>query len=176
VERYGKVLAAIEDGVDLEAPDSPLNLSPDEVQATLHMLDGPVYEYSAKLRSYILLRLDAFLAGVGAVYQHSVTTIEHVLPQTVKTGSEWDQLWILEDREHWTNRLGNLVLLSRAKNSEAQNFDFAEKKEKYFRSKSGVSPYASTTQVLGYEQWTVAEVRGRQEELLGIFRRGWQLG
>jgi hypothetical protein len=176
MERYGKVLAAIERGNDLSAEDSPLNLTAEERQATLDWLDGRVYTYSAKLRSYILLRLDSFLAGAGAVYKHTVTTIEHVLPQTVATGSEWDALWSLEDRELWTNRLGNLVLLSRAKNAEAQNYDFAIKKTKYFQSKSGVSPYASTTQVLSRSRWTVAEVEARQQELLDVFRKGWQLG
>ena len=175
VERYGKVLAAIEQGRDLEAADSPLELSPAEVQHTMSALDGPVYQYSAKLRTFILLRLDSFLAGVGAVYQHSVTSIEHVLPQTVTTGSEWEQLWTLEDREYWTNRIGNLLLLSRAKNAEAQNYDFATKKERYFRIKSGVTPYASTTQVLGYDRWTVEEVKTRQETLLDVFRRNWRL-
>jgi hypothetical protein len=175
IERYGRILAAIEQGADLAAPGSPLELGPDEIEATLSALDGPVYTYSAKLRSYILLRLDSFLAGVGAVYQHSVTSIEHVLPQTVSTGSEWDQLWTLEDRAYWTNRIGNLVLLSRAKNAEAQNYDFAAKKEKYFRTKSGISPYASTTQVLGYEHWTMKDVSGRQEKLLEVFRKGWRL-
>jgi hypothetical protein len=169
-------VAAIERGDDPSAEDSPLNLTAEERQATLDWLDGRVYTYSAKLRSYILLRLDSFLAGAGAVYKHTVTTIEHVLPQTVATGSEWDAQWSLEDREVWTNRLGNLVLLSRAKNAEAQNYDFATKKTKYFQSKSGVSPYASTTQVLSRGQWTVAEVEARQQELLDVFRKGWQLG
>jgi hypothetical protein len=47
---------------------------------------------------------------------------------------------------------------------------------KYFQSKSGVSPYANTTQVLSRGQWTVAEVEARQQELLDVFRKGWQLG
>lgn len=175
VERYGRVLAAIAQGTDLDAEDSPLELGREEIEATLHALDGPVYAYSAKLRSYILLRLDAFLAGAGAVYQHSVTSIEHVLPQTVAADSEWDRLWAPEDRATWINRVGNLVLLSRAKNSEAQNYDFELKKEKYFRSPSGVSPYASSTQVLGYSRWTVDEVRARHEQLLATFRQQWRL-
>jgi hypothetical protein len=73
-------------------------------------------------------------------------------------------------------RFQDLLVLDAAKLSEAQNYDFAEKKEKYFRSKSGVSPYVSTTQVLNYDKWTVGEVQARQRELLGVFRKGWQLG
>jgi hypothetical protein len=84
-------------------------------------------------------------------------------------------LWSQEDCDYRVNRLGNLVFLSRAKNSEASNYDFQEKKERYFRTRSGVSLYASTAQVLKHDQWTVDEVRKRHEELLEIFRKGWEL-
>jgi hypothetical protein len=174
IERFGKVLAAIAEGADLEASGSPLNLASEEVEATLRELDKPVYKFSAKLRSYILLRLDSLLADAGAIFQHSVTTIEHVLPQTVPTGSEWDQLWTQTDRQYWTDRIGNLVLLSRAKNSEAQNFSFTEKKQKYFTSKTGVCSFASTTQVLTYEHWSVQEVQDRQAQVLARFK-AWLL-
>ncbi len=37
--------------------------------------------------------------------------------------------WSPEAREHWLHKLGNLALLSKRKNSEAQNYDFKKKKQ-----------------------------------------------
>jgi len=175
VERFGRVLKSMETGADLLEPGSPLQLSKEEQALTMRNLDGVVYLYPARLRMFIVLRLDAFLAGTGASYDHRVTTIEHVLPQNASPDSEWRQLWSEEQREQWVNRLGNLVLLSRSKNAQASNYDFDQKKERYFKSRSGVSLYASSTQVLGHKQWTPADVEARQQELLAVFRKGWRL-
>ena len=44
------------------------------------------------------------------------------------------------------------MLLAKAKNSQAGNFDFAKKKTTYFQSQTkggGVTPFVSTTQVVG---------------------------
>jgi hypothetical protein len=103
-------------------------------------------------------------------------TVEHVLPQTVDANSEWAQTWPEEEvRKNWVHRVGNLVLLSRRKNSEAQNFDFDIKKEKYFKTKSGVSSFAITTQVLSKDDWTIDRVRQRQIEMVDKFKQGWEL-
>ena len=53
------------------------------------------------------------------------------MPQSVKSGSGWEKAFPDEAyREEHMHRLGNLVLLSRRKNSGASNLDFKEKKEK----------------------------------------------
>lgn len=74
-----------------------------------------------------------------------------------------------------THRLGNLVLLSRRKNSEAQNYDFEKKQNKYFKSKGKVSSFALTTQVLHEEVWTPDVVKRRQTDLLGRLQKLWRL-
>lgn len=175
IERYGRVLTALENGQDLLAENSALDLSASEKAETLNRLDGPIYEYSSKLRMYILLRLDSFLAGDGVTYQHRTTTIEHVLPQNPDPASQWVQDWSEADREAWVNRLGNLVLLSRKKNTQAANYDFERKKQEYFRTRHGVSLYASSTQVLGYDRWTVDEVSERQGQLVKHLAKAWNL-
>ncbi len=115
-----------------------------------------------KIRAYVLLRLDTALSGGGAIYDYPIITIEHVLPQTPAKASNWME-WFPEEllREGWVHRLANLVLLSRRKNSEAQNFDFETKKEKYFKSDKGVSPFVLTTQVLGQADWTPTVLQAR---------------
>lgn len=176
IERYGSILTALEQGADLLADDSPLNLDKDEIESTLYWLNGPVYEYAQKRRKLILLRLDSFLTSSGATYDHRITTIEHVLPQNPASYSEWRRKWSDEQREQWQHCLGNLVLLDREKNPEASNYDFDKKKEKYFRSKrKGIALYASAVEVMDYSEWTPETVEERQHKMLEAYRNGWNL-
>ncbi len=175
IERYGRILTDLEGDKDLLAENAVLDLSAQEKRDTLDRLDGSIYEYSSKLRMYILLRLDSFLADESVTYQHHTTTIEHVLPQNPDASSQWTREWSDEDREAWVNCLGNLVLLSRKKNTQAANYDFDRKKQEYFRTRHGVSLYASSTQVLGYDRWTVKEVEERQASLVRHLAQQWEL-
>lgn len=175
IDRYAKVLDAIDNGNDLFADASPLMLSEKEREDTATALDGDIYENS-RTRTYVLLRLDSWLAGEGATYDHKIITVEHVLPQTVKDGSGWAREWPdAVVREQWVHKLGNLVLLSRRINSSAQNYDFDVKKRKYFATRNGTSPFALTTGVLQADVWTPAVVEDRQRRLIERFKQGWDL-
>ncbi|MDQ1066324.1 hypothetical protein QFZ32_001764 [Streptomyces canus] len=113
--------------------------------------------------------------GQGVTYDHPLITVEHVLPQNPKADSQWVELFDEEQRAQWTHRLGNLVLLNRAKNSAAQNYDFTAKKAKYFTGRGGVAPFALTSQVLQHAEWTPEVLKARQEELLGVLFGEWRL-
>jgi hypothetical protein len=174
VTRYSRVLA------DLENPNfsmqPSIDLTDQERSAFLKQLDGDVYSMAPRRRSYILLRLDSFLADGAASYDHSLLTVEHVLPQTVTESSEWATWWpALEDRSRWVHRIANLVPLNRRRNSQAQNHDFSKKKSAYFSGTSGVSSYVLTTQVLSQSEWTPELVSTRQKILLGVFAKSWKL-
>ena len=126
-------------------------------------------------RNYLILRLDSFVSDNAATYKTQIFTIEHVLPQTPKEDSEWTRLWTDEQRKQWIHKIGNLVPLARRKNSEAQNYEFEEKKVKYFTGRNGTSAYALTTQVLQFNEWTPEVVEKRQAFLLGVFKKNWEL-
>jgi hypothetical protein len=101
--------------------------------------------------------------------------VEHVLPQNPPVGSQWVTWFPKEDeRPKVVHKLGNLALLSRRKNSQAQNFDFDRKKREYF-SKNGVSPFALTTQVLNENVWTLDVIRNRQQLLVDKLKGLWRL-
>jgi uncharacterized protein with ParB-like and HNH nuclease domain len=175
IERYGRLIAAIESGEDLYTPDSPLQITSEEKNNILKMLDGDLYLIQ-KIRLYVLLRLDAALSEGEASYNFSIITVEHVLPQNPASNSIWMK-WFPspEERETYIHRIGNLVLLSSAKNSQAQNYDFDLKKQKYFTTKTGVSPFALTTQVLNEQEWTPEVIERRQKELIAVLKRVWRL-
>ena len=174
IRRYAEILHAIEKKENLYANTAPLQLKPEEKKEVREALNRAIYH--ERFCTPLLLRLDSLLAGQGATYKDTIVSVEHVLPQSPGLGSEWlksfpDQV----DRENWTHRLANLVLLSRRKNAKAQNYDFARKKKEYFLTEDGVSPFALTTKVLEESQWTQDVLEKRQQELFKKLTTEWRL-
>src|SRR6185503_2121135 len=90
IERFSKATRAIQDGSDIWADTSPLQLSEQEQYFVYRVLEGPVYDtLMARARSTVLLRLDALMSGGGAQYDYETVTVEHVLPQTPQPDSNW---------------------------------------------------------------------------------------
>lgn len=175
IERYSLLLTAIEHKSNLYVDESPLQLTPDEINQIMITLSGDLYLIK-RIRQYVLLRLDSTLSQGEATYDYPIITVEHVLPQNPNEKSIWIKWFpIEEERAKYVHRIGNLALLSRRKNSEAQNFDFDKKKEKYFATSKGVSPFALTTQVLQSTDWTIDVINKRQDNLLRKLKTLWRL-
>jgi hypothetical protein len=172
LRRYGQLLAVIERDENLYASASPLQLTEAECAATIEMLNGDVY--LMKPRLYILTRLDSALSDAGATYEHGVISVEHVLPQNPPYDSQW-RVWFPNDEERmgYVHTLGNLLLLSRKKNSSAQNYDFDRKKKLYFSG--NVANFALTNQVLAHDVWTPDIVEQRQHALVSKLKEVWRL-
>jgi hypothetical protein len=175
IRRYGKLLTAIQAGDDLFAAGSTLQLDNDEKKTVRATLAGDIYTIT-RIRLPLLLRLDELLSGGSATYTHTITSVEHVLPQTPSSGSRWLADFPDETiRDAWTHKLANLVLLTRRKNAQASNLDFTEKKAKYFSTKAGVSNFALTSNVLNEASWTLDTLKRRQAELTGAVEALWRL-
>lgn len=172
--RYVELLTQLDKGAGLEAP--ALELAAEERQETRNRLGGDIY-LTTKTRRYILERLDEVLAdNPGVTYDHKIITVEHVLPQNPKVDSQWVHDFSDDERVRWTHRLANLVLLNQAKNAQAQNYDFDQKKELYFRGKNGTATFALTSQVLQHSTWTPLVLEQRQSMLLSALVKEWELG
>ena len=173
--RYADVLRAIENGCDLFQVDSPLQLSSTEKENILNRLNGPIYLETAVVRRTLLERLDSLIADTDATYTHRTVTVEHVLPQNPRSDSEW-MTWFPneEERQEWTHRLANLVLLSRRKNASASNWDFERKKGQYFQ-RTSVALFALTTQVVNESNWTPEVLERRQGALIDALQEEWRL-
>ena len=174
IARYSGLLQQIQDGVDLRSHESTLQLSEDEKADFLESLNGSIY-LQGRVCLPILLRLDSLLADHGATYARRVLSVEHVLPQSPVEDSVWMR-WFPDpdERETWTHKLANLVLLSRRKNSRAQNFDFGRKKNEYFQG-DAVTTFAITSQVLHQRSWTPDVLQERQRQLVGRLATHWCL-
>lgn len=172
-QRYADLLRELADGRGLKAP--AFQLSDSEKADTVRRLNGALYLVT-KVRRYVLLRLDETLAnGPGVTYDHKLITVEHVLPQTPRHGSQWLERFDDDQRARWTHRLANLVLLNHSKNSQAQNYDFDTKKLKYFTGKKGAAPFVLTIQVLQQDKWSPEVLEVRQQQLLDALTAEWSL-
>jgi hypothetical protein len=180
IDRYKTLLEEMEINPDhcLSDPLSSVELTNDEKREFVEALNGEIYKMTGIRRNFVILRLNAFVSDGAAKFdfEPNILTIEHVLPQTVASGSDWEKLWPdVRIREQWINRIANLVPLTRKKNSEAQNYDFEKKKAIYFKGKNGTTTYPLTTQVLSENVWTPIVVETRQKELMDKFIESWEL-
>ena len=177
IERYARLISNLQDENDDSIYGESIELSASEQNEFISMLNSDIYKMTGIKRNYLILRLDAFLSDGAASYKSNVLSIEHVLPQTVSPGSEWNKTWTdVDDRSYWLNKIGNLIPLTKRHNSKAQNYDFKTKKEKYFKNTdAGVTSYALATDVLNYDEWTPDIVKARQKKLIDTYKKGWDL-
>lgn len=170
--RYANLIRSLEAGLGLESPE--YELSDLERIEVLRQLQAPIYEM-APVRKYVLLRLNEMVASAPVTYSPSIVSVEHVLPQTPGEDSQWAVDFTEDQRRLWLHRLANLVLLDKRKNSEAQNYNFHTKKEKYFKSASGVTPFSLTMDVIASEAWTVQTLEARQARLIRTLAKIWEI-
>ena len=112
-----------------------------------------------KPAKYILLRIDMELQPLEEQrpeYNLSSITLEHILPRNPPPNSEWVRKFDELTRYEWTDRLGNLVLISGRKNTKASNYDFKRKKEEYLGRRA--KTLAITQEVLNQEYQTALQI------------------
>jgi hypothetical protein len=170
--RYGNLLRSLEAGDGVEA--SEFAFSDEEKSEAVLALRGSIYEV-APLRKFVLFRLNELISSTPLRIDASVMSVEHVLPQRPRPDSEWSRSFTEDEHAYWVHKLGNLVLLDRKKNSEAQNYDFEDKKSRYFRTASGITPFPLTVDVLDTAEWTPAVLQDRQGRLIALLASAWGL-
>lgn len=177
--RYIAVLKELEQNPENIYGQS-IELTPDEIKQFTEVLDGEIYTMTGQKRNYILKRLDAFMNPDGKTPYDSKLrlTIEHILPQNPAENSQWKKDFTEEDVNKWLNRVANLIMLRKGKNSEASNKDYKEKKEIYTKADKSDKKYSSGslfTSALNNEVWTPEVLEKRQEMLIGYFKEMWEL-
>lgn len=120
--------------------------------------------YSAGFAKYFLLRLEVVASECKVDKHFEARSVEHVLPQSPKDDSDWRK-WFPEPDGvgPWVHQAGNLVLLSKSKNSSSSNREFVDKKEKYLKDR--VTDYPRSVQVLGYDRWGKQQIKARTSEI-----------
>ncbi len=121
--------------------------------------------YGRRFARYVLYKLDYLYGNSDKINVPSVITAEHILPQTPKDDSQWKSDFTDQEREEWTHKIGNLVLISRRKNSSQGRKDYEDKKTKYF--KNNIELFRNSLRVFNtYSEWTPSEIKDNQQEVL----------
>lgn len=174
MSRYSRILHEMEQGIDMFSEFSSLEISNEDKKHLISLLNGDIYNnLKPAAKRYLLLRLDSLLTKGQPYYNYSVITVEHVLPQSPKPGSYWMKQF--EQPENYVHKLGNLVLLTRRKNSKAKNFDFDKKKNSYFQDSNEFTTFALTLQVIQQEEWSPQVIMERQNKLIKLLKKAWNL-
>ena len=95
--------------------------------------------------------------------------LEHILPQSPKENSEWFSIFkVEEEREMYTESIGNLTVLLGTKNSSGGNQDFEYKKNVYKDS-----AIKHNQQLATVDNWNEKAIKNRAEKLYETFIKIW---
>lgn len=103
----------------------------------------------------------------------NIISIEHILPQNPRDNSQWKKDFDDESREKWTDKIGNLIIISRRKNSAQGNKDFSEKKKKYFAGKVELGRSAKI--MSDYQSWTPVELQDNHEKVIKRLKENYEI-
>ena len=131
-----------------------------------------VYKMPANLRMFMENRDSKECHDVVKQLTEKTISIEHIMPQTLSDkwkdalGEEWERI-----HQQYLHTMANLTLTGY--NSQYSNLAFIEKRdmEKGFND----SAFRLNNYVKSCNQWTEAEMKQRQHDLLGVFMRLWPM-
>lgn len=122
-----------------------------------------LYEYEEKLRGKEAVKIDYDKIS-------KENSLEHVYPQTPK-----DDYWIERfghldkgQNEKYKHSLGNLLLLTKGKNSKLKNYSYDKKAKEY-----KMSNYSANEVAKNYSEWTPDDIDEREMELLNYMKKRW---
>ncbi|MCF8009828.1 MAG: DUF262 domain-containing HNH endonuclease family protein [Clostridiales bacterium] len=137
-----------------------------DIETFKNNISGNIYK--KQYARYLLLKIE-FLLSDNTVHLtgYNYITVEHVLPQNPDSNSQWVKDFFDEEREYWTDKLANLVLISKKKNSTLNNLDFKEKKERYLNKR--IDPFhGNKIFIQRHSEWNPRVLEERQNELVNL--------
>lgn len=171
IENMNAIIKIIED-----ANNSDDVLNKDELnQVKTDKLKQTLQEeiYGRRFARYILYKLEYLrLGNTQKINIPKHISVEHILPQNPEENSQWVKDFSEEERKEWTDKLGNLVLISRIKNSSLSRLDFKDKQEKYFKKSIEVFPCVS--KIMQNNEWDLDTLKQNQEEQLNLLMESYE--
>lgn len=125
--------------------------------------------YGRRYARYVLLKLDYLYNDHSHKMNHETISVEHILPQNPEEGGKWETDFSQQERESLTDKLGNLVLISRKKNSSQGRLDYHSKRERYFKNNINTCPN-SLRIWNNYPDWNPESLLSNQQESLERLR------
>lgn len=168
IENMNKLIKVIE-----EAPNEREVISDDTLKFLasdlIRVFSSPIY--GRKYAKYLLLKIDLHFHGdtTGFAPPEKIS-IEHILPQNPPQNSRWLYDFTNEEREYWVNRIGNLVLISRRKNSSLGNLDYEAKKNRYFSG--NIELFSNSIRILNdFPRWRPDDLKNNHKKVLNKLLR-----
>ncbi|MEO5360833.1 MAG: DUF262 domain-containing HNH endonuclease family protein [Nitrospirota bacterium] len=171
IEYMNKILKKIEESL---TPTDIFNsdvFSFDRV-AFCRNIEGKVY--GRRWDKYVLLKLDFLIQSSKEKRGgYSKISIEHILPQSPDQDSQWCIDFDSQQREGMTHLLGNLVLISRQKNSSQSRYEYSMKKSKYF--KNNIETFPNSVRVMArYDKWTPTELNENHKTVINMLKNHYE--
>ena len=168
--RMNKVIQVIDDA---ETPNEVLGADCFHIEGTLFMDKASDCVYRKGYDKYLLLKLDYLYQNHLHRMSLETLSVEHVLPQKPSDESQWVQDFNHDQRTYWTDRIGNLVLISRRKNASQGRLDYEQKKERYFERNIDTCP--NSLRVLKNDKWTLTELKKNHDDVLKKLRKHYEI-
>lgn len=119
--------------------------------------------YRSRFAKYFLLRLEITASEHDVYKEINAKSIEHVFPRNPSDTSDWIKDEDYSEHIDVVDCIGNLVLLSKSKNSSASNHDFEVKKERYLKDR--MSDYPRSLKITHESNWTIAKIKSNRDQL-----------
>lgn len=157
---YSQILKSIESNAKAEDVIAAMNFDDNVIKkaALNHNF------YTSRFAKYFLLRLEVIASEHDVYKEINAKSIEHIFPQKPSATSTWAKDKDFLEHSSVVNSIGNLVLLSKSKNSSASNHDFIVKKEKYLKDR--VSDYPRSLKVTSEVEWTIAKIKANTAKIV----------
>lgn len=166
IDRMNEIIKTIE--ADDSTPDSVIGSDCFKIDSDSFMRTADTAVYGRRFTRYLLLKLDYIYQPPEHRISLEALSVEHVLPQNPAADSQWRKDFTDDERSEWTDRLGNLVLITGRKNTSLGNADFAEKKLRYFAKNINTCPNA--VRIIQKPKWTPEELTGNHDIVLSKIR------
>lgn len=147
-------------------------LEQDDLHKLSQRLDGPFDNDAAKLLLAVVVWANEETADdvVAQRLELGKASLEHIIPGVPQPNSNWLTDFSDAFRAEYTNRLGNMTLLTSKMNSQAKNSDFSKKKSHYAKTLLGL-----TRDLASLDEITEDFIRARHARIVGILRARWAL-
>lgn len=163
-KHYAAILHAI-DNKGAKAVDAINSVNYDRTKIETSLMSDRFYTLG--ISKYVLLRLELLASEMDQVRILTAKSIEHVLPQNPRSESDWATWNTVGDIGQYVHSLGNLVLLSKGKNSSASNKNFDEKKNTYLKPR--FVDFPRSAEVLAQGIWSRKTIEDRTKAALEMF-------
>ncbi|MCB7071192.1 DUF262 domain-containing HNH endonuclease family protein [Caldibacillus sp. 210928-DFI.2.22] len=122
--------------------------------------------YKKQYAKYLLLKIE-YLKSDNTVHLsgYKNISVEHILPQHPNSESQWTKDFTEEEHKFWVDKIANLVLINKRKNSSLSNLDFIEKKKRYLNGRIDVFR-ANKVFIDQKNEWTPEVLRKRENEIV----------